>query len=361
VELLKPQDRDGKTTGFVNAVLKMVDSGRGGIVFPVLKKEPVKYISIVFSHPEWMVGRWIKSYGVKEAVEICQANLKLPPATIRVNTLKLARQELIRQLSAEGLYVKETAYSPDGIEVVEKLRWRRAPLDPSDPRYYIQDEASQLISHLLTPVPGETVLDACAAPGGKTAHIAQLMENSGLIVAMDKHTSRLKPLMDALKRFNVGIVEPTVGDATAPLKFQPSLFPERLGALTVSKEGFDAVLIDVPCTGLGVLRRTPDIKLKRSEGDIKELARLQKRLLENLSKYVKRGGRIVYSACTFEPEETDDIVEGFLKTNRGFTLEDGAGYLPPGCKKLFTSDGILRAYPHRHGMDGFYAARIRRN
>jgi 16S rRNA (cytosine967-C5)-methyltransferase len=362
VELLKPAGGgNAKRTGFLNAVLKMIDSGRGGIVFPLLKKEPVRYISVVLSHPEWMVERWIKRYGIKEAIELCQANLKVPPTTIRVNTLKLKREELIRQLSEEGLYVKETAWSPDGIEVVEKLKKRLAPLDPDDPRYYIQDEASQLIPRLLSPVSGETVLDACAAPGGKTTHIAQLMENTGLIVAMDKHTSRLKPLKDALKRFKVGIVETTVGDGTRPLRFQPSLFPERSGVLSVPKEGFDAVLIDAPCSGLGVLRRTPDIKLKRSEGDIKELARLQKRLLDNVSKYVKRGGRVVYSACTFEPEETDEIVEGFLKTNKGFTPEDGGGFLPAGCKKLFSKDGYLRTYPHRHFMDGFFAARIRRN
>jgi 16S rRNA (cytosine967-C5)-methyltransferase len=363
VELVKldgPRGGDAKTAGFVNAVLKMVEAGRGGIAFPVLKKEPVNYISIVFSHPGWIVERWIKRYGIKEAIELCQANLRVPPTFIRVNTLKLTREELIRQLIQEGFQAKQTTYSPDGIEVAGRQRGRPAPLEPKDPRYYIQDEASQLVPLLLKPVSGETVLDSCAAPGGKTTHIAQLMDNRGLVIALDKHRARLKPLNDALKRFELTIVETTVGDCTGPLELQPSLFPEESGGPSVSKEGFDAVLIDVPCSGLGVLRRTPDIKLKRSVQDIKQLSGLQKRILENVSKYVKRGGRLVYSACTFEPEETDDIVEGFLKSNRDFTLEDGSAYLPEGCRELTAGGGILRTFPHRHGMDGFFAARIRR-
>jgi 16S rRNA (cytosine967-C5)-methyltransferase len=362
VELVKlegPQRGGAKRTGFVNAVLKMVDIKRAGIVFPVLSREPVEYISIVFSHPAWMVERWIKRYGVKEAIELCQANLKIPPTTLRVNTLRLNRDELIRQLTEEGFRVENTAYSPDGIEVVGRQRLRLSPPDPEDPRYYIQDEASQLVPFLLSPAPGETVLDACAAPGGKTTHIAQLMENTGLVVAMDKRSGRLKPLKKALKRFEIGIVETTVGDASAPLKFQPTLFQEPSWTLSVPKEGFDAVLIDVPCTGLGVLRRKPDIKLKRKVGDIRELSGLQKRLLENLSKHVKKGGRVVYSACTFEPEETEDVVEGFLKKNRDFTLEDGKEFLPASCRELFTGE-YLATYPHCHGLDGFFAARLRR-
>jgi 16S rRNA (cytosine967-C5)-methyltransferase len=365
VELVKlegPKSGGAKRTGYVNAVLKTVDSGREGIAFPVLSREPVEYISIVFSHPAWMVERWIKRYGVKEAIELCQANLKIPPTTLRVNTLGLTRDELIRQLTEEGFQVKKTVYSPEGIEVERRQKLVLPPPnppDPFDPRYYIQDEASQLVARLLSPSPRETVLDACVAPGGKTTHIVQLMENTGLVVAMDKHKSRLKPLEEALKRFEIGIVETTAGDATEPLKFQPSLFHGQSWKLSVPREGFDAVLIDAPCTGLGVLRRKPDIKLKRTAEDVTELSTLQKRLLENLSKYVKKGGRLVYSACTLEPEETEDIIEGFLKKNGDFTLEDGAAYLPEPCRELFTGE-YLTTYPHRHSMDGFFAARLKR-
>jgi 16S rRNA (cytosine967-C5)-methyltransferase len=363
VELLKldgPSREGTKRFGFVNAVLKMVDSGRAGTVFPALSKEPVNYISVVFSHPPWIVERWIKRYGIKEAIELCQASLKVPPTTLRVNTLRLSRLELLKELGEEGYRVKQTLFSPDGIEVAGGEGGKPPPLDAADPRYYIQDEASQLVSRLLSPGPGETVLDACAGAGGKTTHIAQMMDNRGHVIAMDKHARRLKPLVSTLKRFQVGIVETVVGDAAAPLEFQPSLFPEQSASPTVSTEGFDAVLIDAPCSGLGVLRRKPDIKLKRSEGDIQGLSGLQRSILDNTSKYVKRGGRIVYSVCTFEPEETDTVVEGFLEANADFIFEDASEYLPASSRELVTTEGVLRTFPHRHGTDGFYAVRMRR-
>jgi 16S rRNA (cytosine967-C5)-methyltransferase len=339
--------------------LKMIDSGRAGIVFPSLAKEPANYVSVVFSHPPWIVERWIKRYGIKEAIELCQADLAAPPTTLRVNTLRQTRDELMKELGREGYEVKECAFSPDGIEVLRRAGGL-APPDPQDPRFYIQDEASQLIARLVSPGPGETVLDACAGPGGKTTHMAELMKNTGLIIAMDKSGSRLNPVNRALKRFQVGIVETVLGDSAAPLVFQPVLFAEQSSAPSVSKEGFDAVLVDAPCSGLGVLRRRPDIKLKRAASDIPALSTLQRSILDNTSKHVKRGGRLVYSVCTIEPEETDAVIEDFLKSHRDFVFEDASGYLPGTCRALLTPEGVLRTFPHRHGMDGFYAARMRR-
>ncbi|MEE9613616.1 MAG: 16S rRNA (cytosine(967)-C(5))-methyltransferase RsmB [Thermodesulfobacteriota bacterium] len=374
-----------KKAGFVNAVLRMVASGREGIVFPVLKREPIKYISVVFSHPEWLVERWIKNCGIKDAIALCQANLKVPPVVLRTNTLKLTRGELQAQLASEGFSTTETEFCPDALRVVEKRGGGEegkgggagggGRLDPIDPRYYIQDEASQLITLLLSPRPGETVLDACAAPGGKTTHMAQMMENKGAIYALDKNAARLKTLDALAKRLGVDIVRTVQADAST-LACQPSLLPYEgaagggaggsLSAEALPEGGFDAVLVDAPCSGLGVVRRRPDIKWRRSAAKIKELSGLQARLLDNLAKYVKEGGRMVYSVCSLEPEETDRVVDGFLDTHRGFSVEDGSKYLPPArrplsaCRPLAVGDGRMRTFPHTHGTDGFFAVRLKR-
>ena len=356
VELVKPGGF--RKAGFVNAVLRMVDSARSAISFPLLKREPVRYVSVVFSHPQWLVERWIRRYGIKEAIELCQANLRVPPVTIRTNTLALTRDELLKELEAEGIESEKTRYSPAGIEITVGQRGR---LGTKDRRFYIQDEASQLVPLLLSPEPGESVLDACAAPGGKSIHIAQIMENRGVVYAMDKHASRLRLVDKLAKRFGVDIIRTFQADA-AGLALQPALsgLPAELRQGTVPGEGFDAVLVDAPCSGLGVIRRTPEIKLRRKEGDLEGLSSTQKRLLDNLSKYVRTGGRLVYSVCTFEPEETDEVVDWFLKGHGEFHVEDASMYLPPECRALVDGNGYFRSYPHLHGLDGFFAVRMKR-
>ncbi len=329
-----------RTAGFVNAVLRKAAANKGSITYPDLKADPLRHLSVVYSHPEWIARRWIERYGLDEAIELAKANQMVPPKTIRVNTLVITRDDLLEELTKEGFEVRETGYSPDGVEVLKGGR-----LSQTDPRFYIQDEASQIVPYLLAPVPGERVLDACSAPGGKATHIAQMMRNDGVVYALDRYGKRLKSVDDAAKRLKINIIKTMEADAEAPIKFNQAA-------------SFDAILIDAPCSGLGVLRRSPDIKLKRKEEDIKELSGRQKRLLENISRYLKKGGRIVYSTCTFEPEETDDVIKDFLDKHNDFVLEDGAGYLPKGCEKLVDKSGLLRTYPHKFGMDGFFAARL---
>lgn len=329
-----------KKAGFVNAVLREMDRSRDSVRYPDIKEDPVRHISLVYSHPEWMVRRWIERYGMEEALGLCQANQDIPPKTIRVNTLKTSRDKLVGELEREGCRAGKTRYSPHGIEIIEG-----GPLDPFDERFYIQDEASQLVSLLLCPKPGERVLDACAAPGGKTTHMASIMENKGGIYALDRHANRLKTLKDAAKRMGADIITALCADGTSGLPFKTG--------------SFDAILVDAPCSGLGVLRRTPDIKIKRREEEIAGLSKVQSGLLNNLGGCLKRGGRLVYSVCTLEPEETDGAVRSFLRDNEGFVIEDAADYLPPSCRDLVGGDGFLRTFPHRHSLDGFFAARMR--
>jgi len=339
VELVKP---DKRKAGFVNAVLRKIASEKERIALPDPDKDIIRHITIACSHPEWIVRRWAARYGTAETIELCRAGQEVPPRTVRVNTLSTSRQRLIEELKESGYDVEETRYSPDGIEV----RGGGA-LAAKDPRYYIQDEASQLVSLLLSPMPGESLLDACSAPGGKTTHLAQLMGNRGAIYALDKHEARVRTVAETAARLGAGIIKTFTFDAAGSLDF-------------LEKGSLDAILCDAPCSGLGVLRRAPDARYRRKEEDIAGLQAIQSRILDNLAGYLKKGGRLVYSTCTFEPEETEGVVSRFLKKHPDFSLEDVSKYLPQSCSELVDKDGFLRTFPHRHGMDGFFAARMRK-
>ncbi len=337
VNLIRQQGK--KTAGFVNAVLRSADRERAKALSAGLDGETARRISIEFSHPEWLVKRWLKRFGPGFTAALCAANQQVPPKTLRANTLVNSRDELITSFTEEGLEVKATRFSPSGIEVLNGRPKAK------DNRYYIQDEASQLIAHLIRPMPGQRVLDACSAPGGKTTHIAELMGNSGLICGLDIYPARLKSVSESAARLGIGIIRTIAARSDEPLP--------------IGLDGFDAVLLDAPCTGLGVVRRAPEIKYRRQEKEIREMSAKQARLLENLCLSVKKGGRLVYSTCTFEPEETTEVVTAFLEAHPEFVLEDAREYLPPECASLI-EDGFLKTYPHIHSTDGFFGARMKR-
>jgi len=339
VKLLRKEG--ARKAGFVNAVLRKVSSEKASIAAPV-DGDDARRISIEWSHPEWLVKRWVSRYGAGEAEALCRANQEAPPRVVRVNTLATDRERLVDELIAAGYAASPAKYSPFGVEVAAG-----PALSALDPRYYIQDEASQLVSLLLSPEPGSKVLDACAAPGGKTTHLAQLMENRGSILALDRSEARLKSVEGAASRLGSAIIRTRLADASASLE-------------TVEEGAFDCILLDAPCTGLGVVRRSPDIRYRRNEKDIASAAVNQAALIENLARYLKEGGRLVYSTCSFEPEETDCIVEGFLERNPGYLLEDASEILPEACAPLVDEKGFFRPVTHEHGMDGFFGARIRR-
>ncbi len=354
VELVKSGPSGGskggqavKKAGFVNAVLRSVDSARNAITFPHLKSQPVKYISVVFSHPEWLVARWIKRYGIKEALEICQAGQRVPPATLRVNTLMQDRATLLRDFGRDGIGAGPTLYSPVGIELD---KGQRGAIDYTDKRFYIQDEASQLVVQLLGVAPGDVVLDACAAPGGKTTYMAELMQNQGAIYGVDKSAGRLKIVERLAERLGASIIKTINADAST-MALQPALagLPEGIGQ-SLPVDGFDKILVDAPCSGLGVLRRTPEIKYRRTQADLKRSSSKQRDILDNTSKFMKAGGVLVYSVCSFEPEETTDIVEGFLKSHPEFSLDNDFSYMPESFKGFLDPPGYFRSFPHRHGL-----------
>jgi 16S rRNA (cytosine967-C5)-methyltransferase len=291
------------------------------------------------------VSRWVEQRGVEETIALCSANNQFPLLTVRVNTLKGSREEVMKRLHDEGIEAIPTPFSPVGLCI--KAPPPLASWGPLQEGWLqVQDEAAQLVSLILAPKPGERVLDLCAAPGGKTTHLAQLMQNQGEIVAVDVSPAKLAILKENCRRLGISIVKARALDATRPLPFPPG--------------SFDSCLVDAPCTGLGTLRRHPEGKWRIKEQDILRLQEMQSQILRQAAPLIKQGGVLVYSTCTLTPEENEGVTEGFLSEHKEFSLEHASGLLPRGCEGLVDTKGCLRTLPHRHGTDGFFAARIMR-
>ena len=332
---------------FVNAVMRSAAMRAKEIPLPDYRDDPVQAIAIRESHPFWLVKRWVERLGVEETKRLCRGNNQVPPMTVRANTLKVSRQELLGSLRDYVREITRTRFAPAGLSL---RGLRRAVADiPSfrDGWFQVQDEAAQLVVHLLGPRPGETVLDACAGFGGKTGHIAQLMNDCGKITAMENQSWKLNQLETSLARLGISAATPWEHDLS--------------GAVSVSLSGaFDRILLDAPCTGLGVLRRNPDAKWKKTEMDLTRLQADQLRFLGCLAPLVKRGGRLVYCVCSPEPEEGEYVVEEFLKNQAQFVIEREPVGLLDVDEWLMDSSGFFRSLPHEHDMDGFFAVRLKR-
>jgi 16S rRNA (cytosine967-C5)-methyltransferase len=330
---------------FINSILRGIAEGRKEVSYPDLQTNPLDHIATLYSHPLWMVRRWVDQLGTEETIALCQADNQIPPFTVRVNTLKGSREEVMDQLRDEKIGATPTPFSPLGLVIPDPPPLTTWGLLQGG-WLQVQDEAAQLVSMLLAPQPGERVLDVCAAPGGKTTHLAQVMEDRGEIVAMDVSQTKLELLQENCRRLGITIVKALAQDAATSPPFPPG--------------SFDRVLVDVPCTGFGTLRRNPDGKWRLKEADIPRLQQLQRTILTQAATMVKRAGVLVYSTCTMTPEENEGVIEAFLSERKEFCLEDASPFLPPGSEGLVDSTGHLRTLPSRHGMDGFFAARVRR-
>lgn len=324
--------------GFVNAVL------RNFLRHPERRHisddlPPIRRLALEFSHPKWLVRRWLSQYGRERTEAIMRHNNGRPVQAVRVNRLKCGREELLDRLRQQ--YPGDWQVSP----IAEQgLRYvGNAPLAYS--RWYregwltIQDESAQLVSEILDPQPGMRVLDACAAPGGKTTHLAERMEDRGTVVAWDVYDHKVKLVQQAARR--LGLSSITVE------RFDARLGPDWPG------EPFDAVLLDAPCSGLGVLRRRPEIKWTRREDDIPNLVRLQRELLDGVAPLVRPGGILVYSTCTLEREENEANVAWFLERHREFQLDRTTAH--PLC-----AEGWVQIFPDQYDSDGFFIARMKR-
>jgi 16S rRNA (cytosine967-C5)-methyltransferase len=328
-----------KPADLTNAVLRNIIRNKNGIRYPDTKENKIAYFTAYYSHPSWMVKRWVARYGEEFTEELLKANNKKPSLHLRVNRLKTNTSELQKLLNEVQLKYNNGKYLDTFIRLQNLTNitdWKYF----SAGYFSVQDESTGLPCYLLDPKPGMRVLDLCAAPGGKTALLADLMENSGELTAIDKYESRIKLLKNNLDR--LGVTNASLLEADS-LEFEEGLY--------------DRVLVDVPCSGLGTLTKKPDIKWKRDIGDFRKLNDIQYNLLVSGSKRVDKGGFIVYSTCTIEPEENYAIVEKFLQNNSGFELVPAGDFFD---EKLTDSNGCLQTFPNIHDLDGAFAAKLKR-
>ncbi len=347
VNLAKESGADSYVSGFVNGLLRNVSRNQENIAFPNPEKEPLSALSIGQSFPRWLAERWIRRFGYEESRRICQALNTPAPLSIRTNTLKITREELMDLLRSEVEQAEPSISTAEGILLSGQMR-SVPEIKAFEPGYFqVQDEAAQLVTCMLNPQPGEQILDACAGLGGKTGHIAQRMENQGKILAMDSSGEKLDTLKNEMQRLGVSIVSVCQYD----LNTKPE--PEKFGT-------FDRVLLDAPCSGMGVIRRNPDTKWSVSEKDLARYKKRQIRFLDHLADLVKPDGLLVYAVCTTEPEENEEVAYAFLKNHAQFHVEKNLPGLPENARSLVTPEGYLRTFPHVHHTDGFFSVCFRR-
>ena len=293
------------SSNFVNAILRKIEKNDYEEFFKI--EDDIERISKTTSMPKWIVEELMKSNDEKEVEQICKNSNIKPKVTIRVNTLKINKQELIKKLKEKGIECNEPQEKVDDFLILEKIK-NIENIDEFKKGYFtIQDISAGQTARILNPQPGELVLDACSAPGGKTTYMAELMKNKGKIEAWDIHEHRTKLVEQNAQRLGINIIETKVKDA--------SLYDESF------KEKFDKILLDVPCLGIGVIKRKPDIKWKRKPEDVKNITEIQKKILDNCSKYLKKNGVMVYSTCSILEKENKDVIDEFLKENNEFYIE----------------------------------------
>jgi 16S rRNA (cytosine967-C5)-methyltransferase len=345
--------RSSWAAGLVNAVLRRLAERRealGLVGARALDQASAmgreERLSVETAHSLWMVRRWVSRLGYSGAETLCRWNNVHAPLALRANTLRVTRGGLIEALAAAGITASAGRYSPEAVTVRD---FRGPPVSlPGfrDGWFQVQDEAAQLVSHCVEPRAGERVLDACAGLGGKTSHMAQLMGDQGRIEATDTSGTRLRLLSANSGRMGMKSI---------------SIIPYRdfSGRLPGLRGAYDRILVDAPCSGLGVIRRHPDIKWNREPASIERLSAEQKSLLAMLASLLRAGGTMVYATCTQEPEETREVVEGFLAGHPGWAMVNAREVLPASAGSLVDEDGFFATAPETDGPDGFFAAILR--
>jgi 16S rRNA (cytosine967-C5)-methyltransferase len=339
VKLAKKYGNPG-SAGLVNAVLRKMLREGDQISDPEQAiEEPEAALAVAFSHPEWLVSRWVRRFGLEETRELLLANNQPTPVCLRVNPLRTDRETLRRALLARGVVVEAAPYSRLSLRVRGNLVLAELP-EFEGGHFFVQDESETLVAELVGAEPGETVLDLAAAPGGKATQIQESRGSRGFLIAADAQMNRLGRIRENLRRMGVERVGVVCADARDLALAHP----------------VDRVLVDAPCSGLGVLARRTDARWRKTEVSMRAILPLQREMLEAAAAHVKPGGVLVYSVCSFEPEEGSKQIDGFLSRHAEFTREDAAQFVPG---EIVTEECVL-LYPHRHGTDGAFGARLRR-
>lgn len=340
--------RKPSAAGFVNAVLRSILRQRHRLPLPGRpadardRRTALAYLGITHSHPDWLASRWLNRHGFEAAERWVQFNNETPALTVRVNTLRATVADAISVLKTDGIETEPAQYAPAGLTVTSGNPLRRS----QDGLVFVQDEASQLVPLVAGARAGEKILDLCASPGGKTTALAADMGDRGLVVASDVRPRRLELLGQTVRASGARSVRVVHVGTSGQLPFTAD---------------FDRVLVDAPCSGLGTIRRDPDIRWRRREEDLATLAQDQLALLGRAAAVVKPGGRLVYATCSSEPEENDQVVEAFLARRPEFALVDLRDEpLVDAVSALVDDRGMFRTLPFAHGLEAFFAAALQR-
>ncbi|ESU33095.1 hypothetical protein G3A_08605 [Bacillus sp. 17376] len=342
VEIAKRRGHKG-IASLVNGVLRSIQ--RNGLPSLDSITDPAERISIDTSHPMWLVRRWVNQFGEEKTREMCEVNLTAPLQTGRVNLTRISRDECLELLEEEGFEVELSPILPEAIKCL------RGNLASSKAFKYglltIQDESSMLVAHALGIKGEEVILDACAAPGGKTTHIAEKLGNSGKVISLDLHEHKVKLISENAERLGLENIAAQKMDS-------------RQAADQFKKESIDRVLLDAPCSGLGVMRRKPDMKYTKKEQDLSQLQTIQVSLLQSVAPLLKAGGTLVYSTCTVDREENQEVIEKFLREHPEFEGDTAFAERMPVAIKPLINGYDVQIFPQDFGSDGFYIACLRK-
>lgn len=342
VEIAKKRGHKG-VASVVNGVLRSIQ--RNGVPDLETMENDVERISIATSHPKWLVEKWVEQYGVHDTDRMCEMNLVPPNQSARANTAKAKVEEVLQMLTDQGFSVEKGELAEESII---SLKGNMAYSNAYKNGYMtIQDESSMLVAKALGVEMDDKVYDCCAAPGGKTTHIAELLKGSGTVISTDLHDHKVKLIKEQADRLHLSNIEAQALDS-------------RKAKEIFKEEQFDKVLVDAPCSGFGVIRRKPDLKYTKTMEDIKQLASIQLAILKEVAPLVKKGGTLVYSTCTIDKEENADVVHAFLEANKEFEIDFNIKELLPEKVNSYVKEGMLQLLPHYFGTDGFFIVRLKR-
>jgi 16S rRNA (cytosine967-C5)-methyltransferase len=345
VEQVKHSQYSGLAS-LVNGVLRSYLRNPNGFQFPDPVSHPAENLSLEYSHPLWLVQRWLANFGPEVTVRILKADNEPPPIAWRVNRRFTDSSEVMAELARQGIQSRPGLFLTEALFVESLGEPLEALLLFQSGRIFVQDESAMLVAHLVHPVPGELIVDLCAAPGGKSTHLAELMDDQGTIFSVDNHLHKISLIRANAERLSLTCIHPVSADARS--------FSLPEGRLA------DAVLVDAPCSGTGVFRRRVDARYRRQPDDIRELAAIQKEILDQAATIVKPGGRLIYSTCTLEPEENQEQLDAFLSRHPEFEAEDFRLFLPAKVTRYAHApeSKFLTIMPIPGGGDGFFMGRL---